>query len=102
MILGTHAAFHCQKTKYDSHLRAAGLPGADHRNELRLCLGPCRASTPWSLLEPAGSRLLCGEAPAPGKSQAGDKPGAARFESAETDVHDHAHNMFPRAPPAAR
>jgi hypothetical protein len=30
-----------------------------------------------------------------------DKPGAARFESAESDVPDHAHSTFSRMPPAA-
>ncbi|MGB6176802.1 MAG: hypothetical protein WBF43_10815 [Methylocella sp.] len=50
---------------------------------------------------PASCGLLCGKAPAPSKSHAEDKPGAARFESAETDVHDHAHNTFPGVPPEA-
>jgi len=49
---------------------------------------------------PASCGLLCGKTPAPGNSHAEDKPGAARFKSAETDVPDHAHNMFPRVPPA--
>jgi hypothetical protein len=48
---------------------------------------------------PAPCRVLCGKTPAPGKSHA--ENGAARFKSAETDVHDHAHNTFPRVPPAA-
>jgi hypothetical protein len=41
------------------------------------------------------------QSPAPSKSHAVDEPGAARFESGETDVHDHAHNIFSRVPLAA-
>lgn len=48
---------------------------------------------------PASYRLLCGKTPAPDKSHAENKPGAARFKSAETDVHEHFHNSFPRVAP---
>jgi hypothetical protein len=50
---------------------------------------------------PASCGLLCRKAPAPGKSHAEDKAGAARFESAEANVHDHAHNTVPRVLPTA-
>jgi hypothetical protein len=49
---------------------------------------------------PASCGLSCGKTPAPGKSHAEDKPGAARFKSADTVVHDHAHFLFPRVAPA--
>jgi hypothetical protein len=39
--------------------------------------------------------------PANRAAHAEDKSGAARFESAESDVRDHAHIMFPRVPPTA-
>ncbi|PZR89329.1 MAG: hypothetical protein DLM68_06285, partial [Hyphomicrobiales bacterium] len=52
---GHRLPFTVQETNYDSHFRAAGLPGADHQSELRRCLCPCRVSSPWSLREPAGS-----------------------------------------------
>src|SRR3984893_17007341 len=37
-------------------------------------------------LAPAACALLCSKVPARGKSHAAEKPGAARFEGAETDV----------------
>jgi hypothetical protein len=44
--------------------------------------------------------LLCDKTPALGNLHAEDTRGAARFKSAETDVPDYAHNMFPRVPAA--